>query len=111
MQCRPSHVMRSAWLWGCLTLLHVADGFTINVSPTATPPNRGVENSYAIKMTVAQDGGQGGSSYLTWLSSKVEKSRRPQVVKFRRPRLTRDFAVLLMRSSYQVCRSSMEQRL
>ena len=40
--------------------------------------------------------------YLSWLSKKVERAQRPPFVKIARARLTRDFAVLLMRSSYQV---------
>lgn len=41
--------------------------------------------------------------YVSWLSKKVERAQRPPFVKIARARLTRDFAVLLMRSSYQVC--------
>lgn len=46
---------------------------------------------------------QDDEGYLTWLSKKVERAQRPPFVKIARARLTRDFAVLLMRTSYQVC--------
>ncbi|CAM9178448.1 unnamed protein product [Discosporangium mesarthrocarpum] len=42
-----------------------------------------------------------GSTYLDLLARKIELSRRPEAIKIPRPRLIRDFAVLLMRSSYQ----------
>ncbi|CAM9135963.1 unnamed protein product [Ascophyllum nodosum] len=41
--------------------------------------------------------------YLTWLSKRIERSQRPPFIKIPRAKMTRDFAVLLMRSSYQVC--------
>lgn len=40
--------------------------------------------------------------YVSWLTQKIERARRPPFVKIARARLQRDFAVLLMRSSYQV---------
>lgn len=40
--------------------------------------------------------------YLTWLTKKVDRARRPKFVSIARARMQKDFAVLLMRSSYQV---------
>lgn len=45
-----------------------------------------------------------GEGYMTWLSKQIELAQRPPFVKFTRARITRDFAVLLMRTSYQVLR-------
>eukprot|EP00903_Cladosiphon_okamuranus_P009698 g9226.t1 len=41
-------------------------------------------------------------SYLSWLAGKVDRARRPAFVSLARARMQRDFAVLLMRTSYQV---------
>ncbi|CAM9535452.1 unnamed protein product [Choristocarpus tenellus] len=62
---------------------------------TSTTSSR---TSCGISMRSAQE----EPTYLDWLSRKIELSRRPEPVKINRPRLIRDFAVLLMRSSYQV---------
>ncbi|KAG5188561.1 hypothetical protein JKP88DRAFT_262272 [Tribonema minus] len=43
-----------------------------------------------------------GQSYLSWVGRKLELSRRPPPVMIPRARIQRDFAVLLMRSSYAV---------
>ncbi len=44
----------------------------------------------------------GDEPYMTWLTKKVDRARRPKFVSIARARMQRDFAVLLMRSSYQV---------
>ncbi|CAN0529117.1 unnamed protein product, partial [Ectocarpus sp. 12 AP-2014] len=49
-------------------------------------------------MMMASDQQEG---YVSWLTQKIERARRPPFVKIARARLQRDFAVLLMRSSYQ----------
>ena len=53
--------------------------------------------------------GNDEGSYLSWLAGKVDRARRPAFVSIARARLQRDFAVLLMRTSYQVCTSGMGQ--
>lgn len=80
-------------LWGVGALVSLADGFTVPFS-LATRPR--VRNRQGRASMAAEEG------YLSWLATKVDRARRPPFVKIARARLTRDFAVLLMRSSYQV---------
>lgn len=49
-----------------------------------------------------------GEGYMTWLAKRIELAQRPPFVKFTRARITRDFAVLLMRTSYQVLRHPLD---
>ncbi|CAM9650230.1 unnamed protein product [Ectocarpus sp. 6 AP-2014] len=67
-------------------------GFMVPVPPTChSKRGRG-------HMMTASDQQEG---YVSWLTQKIERARRPPFVKIARARLQRDFAVLLMRSSYQ----------
>lgn len=80
-------------LWSCVALFSLVDGFTTTLSfHSRARVHHGQGN---VEMT-AEEG------YLNWLSKKVQKAQRPPYVKISRPKLSRDFAVLLMRSSYQV---------
>lgn len=86
--------MITALVCGLLALVALADGF---MAPLRSP-SRG-NHDIGLKMG-AESNGEG--SYVSWLAGKVERARRPAFVKIARARLQRDFAVLLMRSSYQV---------
>lgn len=80
-------------LWSCIAFFSLADGFATNLRfPSRARVRYGQNN-----LEMAADEG-----YLNWLSKKVQRAQRPPYVKIRRPTLSRDFAVLLMRSSYQV---------
>mmetsp|Transcript_28167 Transcript_28167/g.36423 ORF Transcript_28167/g.36423 Transcript_28167/m.36423 type:complete len:325 (-) Transcript_28167:298-1272(-) len=58
-----------------------------------------VHNPARVKIT-----GSAGSEvdYPTWLSRQIELKTRPEPIKIPRSRIVKDFAVLLMRSSYAV---------
>ena len=77
------------WL---LAVLPLADGF---VSPLKVSCKR--QSNLGLRMAADED-----ESYLSWLTHKVDRARRPKFVSIARARLQKDFAVLLMRSSYQV---------
>lgn len=99
-----SRLMLLAIIWGLLALLlGLADGFTVPFKAKFTPFLKDKARhgrGYSTKMAAQDEEG-----YLTWLSKKVERAQRPRFIQFARARLTKDFAVLLMRTSYQVRRS------
>lgn len=84
---------------GLLALVSLTDGFMAQLSGSCRVKNPEV----GLKMG-ADSGSSDEGSYLSWLAGKVDRARRPAFVKIARARLQRDFAVLLMRSSYQVCK-------
>lgn len=85
-------------LCGMLVLLALADGFVAPVSLASSSASNS-QRGRALNMNAEDEG------YVSWLTHKVERARRPPFVKIARPRLQRDFAVLLMRSSYQVTKA------
>ncbi|CAM9397113.1 unnamed protein product [Scytosiphon promiscuus] len=86
--------MAVSLLCGMLALLALADGFVAPVSVASNTASKS-QRGQALNMNAEDEG------YVSWLTHKVERARRPPFVKIARPRLQRDFAVLLMRSSYQ----------
>lgn len=87
--------MTASLLYVVLALSALADGFVVPLSLAANSASKS-ERGQALNMNTQDEG------YVSWLTHKVERARRPPFVKIARPRLQRDFAVLLMRSSYQV---------
>ena len=83
-------------LWSLLALISTTDGFMATKIPRVELRSRRGQGSARMAADLDDEG------YLSWLSKKVERAQRPPFVKIARARLTRDFAVLLMRSSYQV---------
>lgn len=92
--------MRSQVGWASVVLVACAYGFAPGCSPLARPQSSrdGRRGRGTFEMATAAD----EQGYLSWLSDKIEKYNRLPPVQIRRARLNRDFAVLLMRSSYQV---------
>ncbi|CAM9280967.1 unnamed protein product [Pylaiella littoralis] len=86
-------------LCGMLALLAIADGFM--VAPIKLLTSSSSSSSSRSRCRLRMDSGQDDEGYISWLTHKVERARRPPFVKIARARLQRDFAVLLMRSSYQ----------
>lgn len=83
---------------GLLALVALADGFVAPLRSSRT-------GTHGAGLQMGADDGSNNEegSYLSWLAGKVDRARRPAFVNIARARLQRDFAVLLMRTSYQVC--------
>lgn len=93
-------------LCSMLVLLALADGFMVAPIKLLTSSSgswrsccRQRSHGRVLTTRMVQND---DDSYISWLTHKVERARRPPFVKIARARLQRDFAVLLMRSSYQV---------
>lgn len=95
MTAAPLMMLTLLLPWCLLAVLSLTDGF---VSVFQSPVKSSVRCGRGSAKMAAEEG------YLSWLSKKVERAQRPPFVKIARARLTRDFAVLLMRTSYQVRR-------
>lgn len=90
--------MRTVRGCGMLALAALADGFMAPLRSSCR-----VNHGVGLKMGADSSSGNDEGSYLSWLAGKVDRARRPAFVTIARARLQRDFAVLLMRTSYQVC--------
>lgn len=88
------------WLWGVLALFSSVSSFAVRPELTVRQGtfHRGQRCVHLAAMSDPVD----EQGYLVWLSRKIERSQRPPPVKIRRAGLSKNFAVLLMRTSYQV---------